>query len=271
MSETLRSGKPVAARKLPGRTLEIEIGAATRPDRSFNVVGLLEGADPMLRAEYLTICSHHDHNPVREGRVFPGSDDNISGAVGMFEIAEALMLSRPKRSVIFVWNTAEEKGLVGSYYFVQHCPVPVEKISANLDLDMISRNARDQIYLIGSNKLSSELDASIQAMNAKPGPGLALDYKYEAPGHPDRFFFRSDQYPYIRYGIPAVWFFCGTTEDYHTEGDIEAKVDYAKMEKVSELVYRVAMDIGNKPALLALDLRPEVKTRGPENMKVEWK
>jgi len=271
MSATLRSGKPVAARKLPGRKLEIEIGAATRPDRSFNVVGLLEGADPVLRAEYLTICSHHDHNPVREGRVFPGSDDNISGAVGMFEIAEALMMSRPKRSVIFVWNTAEEKGLVGSYYFVQHCPVPVEKISANLDLDMISRNARDQIYLIGSNKLSSELDASIQAMNAKPGPGLALDYEYEAPGHPDRFFFRSDQYPYIRYGIPAVWFFCGTTEDYHTEGDIEAKVDYAKMEKVSELVYRVAMDIGNKPALLALDLRPEVKTRGPENMKVEWK
>jgi hypothetical protein len=271
MSATLRSGKPVAARKLPGRKLEIEIGAATRPDRSFNVVGLLEGTDPVLRDEYLTICSHHDHNPVREGRVFPGSDDNISGAVGMFEIAEALMLSRPKRSVIFVWNTAEEKGLVGSYYFVQHCPVPVEKISANLDLDMISRNAGDQIYLIGSNKLSSELDASIHAMNAKPGPGLALDYKYEAPGHPDRFFFRSDQYPYIRYGIPAVWFFCGTTEDYHTEGDIEAKVDYAKMEKVSELVYRVAMDIGSKPALLALDLRPEVKTRGPENMKVEWK
>jgi hypothetical protein len=271
MSETLRSGKPVAARKLPGRQLELGIGAATRPDRSFNVMAVLEGADPALKEEYLTISSHHDHNPVREGRIFPGSDDNISGAVGMFEIAEALMLSRPKRSVIFVWNTAEEKGLIGSYQFVQHCPVPAEKISANLNLDMISRNDPGQIYLIGSNKLSSELDASIRAMNAKPGPGLALDYKYEAPGHPDRFFFRSDQYPYIRYGIPAVWFFCGTTEDYHTEGDIEAKVDYAKMEKVSELVYRVAMDIGNKPALLALDLRPEVTARGPENMKVEWK
>ncbi|RPJ02167.1 MAG: M28 family peptidase [Candidatus Aminicenantes bacterium] len=271
MSATLHSGKPVAARKLPGRKLEIAIGAAIRSDRSFNVVAVLEGADPVLREEYLTICSHHDHNPVREGRIFPGSDDNISGAVGMFEIAEALTLSRPRRSVIFVWNTAEEKGLIGSYYFVQHCPVPVEKISANLDLDMISRNAADQIYLIGSNKLSSELDASIQAMNAKPGPGLALDYTYEAPGHPDRFFFRSDQYPYIRYGIPAVWFFCGTTEDYHTEGDVEAKVDYAKMEKVSELVYRVAMDIGDKPALLALDLRPEVKARGAENMKIEWK
>jgi len=146
----------------------------------------------------------------------------------------------------------------------------VEKISANLDLDMISRNAGDQIYLIGSNKLSSELDASIHAMNAKPGPGLALDYKYEAPGHPDRFFFRSDQYPYIRYGIPGVWVFCGTTSDYHTERDVEEKVDYRKMEKVVRLTYLVAMDIGNKPGLLKLDLHPEVKTRGAHNMKVVW-
>jgi Zn-dependent M28 family amino/carboxypeptidase len=240
-------------------------------ERSFNVVACLEGADPVLKSQYLTISSHHDHNPVREGRVFPGADDNISGVVGMFEIAEALMISKPKRSVVFVWNTAEEKGLVGSYYFVQHCPVPVEKISANLNLDMISRNDTNHIYLIGSNKLSSELDASIKAMNKKPGPGLTLDYKYEAPGHPDRFFFRSDQYPYIRYGIPAVWFFCGTTEDYHTEGDVEAKADYAKMEKVAKLVTLVAMDVAAKPDLLALDLRPEVKTRGPENMKVEWR
>jgi Zn-dependent M28 family amino/carboxypeptidase len=234
-------------------------------------VAWLEGSDPGLRNEYLTISSHHDHNPPREGRIFPGSDDNISGVVGMFELAEALLIRRPKRSVIFVWNTAEEKGLIGSYYFVQHCPVPVDRISANLNLDMISRNATDHLYLIGSNKLSSELDASIRAMNRDPGPGLTLDDKYESPAHPDRFFFRSDQYPYIRYGIPGVWFFCGTTEDYHMEGDIEAKADYAKMEKVCRLVYRVAMDIGDKPALLKLDLRPEVTARGPENMKVEWR
>jgi hypothetical protein len=271
ISEALRAGKPVAAKRLAGRRLDLEVGAATRKEKSFNVVAYLEGADPALRQEYLTVSSHHDHNPDREGRVFPGADDNISGVVGMFEIAGAMMISRPKRSVIFVWNTAEEKMLLGSYYFVQHCPVPVEKISADLNLDMISRNATDRIYLIGSNKLSSELDATIQAMDKKPGPGLTLDYTYEAAGHPDRFFFRSDQYPYIRYGIPAVWFFCGTTADYHTEGDVEAKADYAKMEKVSKLVYLVAMDIGNKPALLKLDLRPEVRARGPENMKVEWR
>ena len=271
MSAALRSGERVAARRLPGRRLEIEIGVSTRMDKTHNVVAVLRGADPVLRDEYLTISSHHDHNPMREGRIYPGSDDNISGVVGMFEIAEALKISKPRRSVVFVWNTAEERGLIGSYSFVQHCPVPVEKISANLNLDMISRNDTNHIYLIGSNKLSSELDASIRAMNEPPGPGLTLDYEYEDPAHPDRFFFRSDQYPYIRYGIPAVWFFCGTTEDYHTEGDVAAKADFGKMEKVCELVYLVAKDIGDRPALLALDARPEVKARGQENMKVAWR
>ena len=270
MIETIRRGQRVAPHKMPGRKLEIELGVVTRKDTTLNIVAYAEGTDPTLRNEYVTISSHHDHNPGREGRIYPGSDDDASGVVGMFEIAEALMVERPKRSVVFVWNTAEEKGLVGSYYFVQHCPVPVEKISANLNLDMISRNDTSHLYLIGSNKVSSELDASIQAMNTKAS-GLKLDYKYEDPAHPDRFFFRSDQYPYIRYGIPGVWFFCGTTEDYHMEGDIEAKADYAKMEKVSKLVYLVAMDIGNKPALLKLDLRPEVKARGEQNMKVGWR
>ncbi|MCX6568274.1 MAG: M20/M25/M40 family metallo-hydrolase [Candidatus Aminicenantes bacterium] len=270
MIETIRRGERVSSKLMPGRKLEVELGVATRKDKTFNVVAYAEGADPALRNEYLAIGSHYDHNPMREGRIYPGADDDASGVVGMFEIAEALMVERPKRSVVFVWDTGEEKGLVGSYYFVQHCPVPVEKISANLNLDMISRNDTNHLYLIGSNKVSSELDASIQAMNTGPIK-LTLDYKYEDPAHPDQFFFRSDQYPYIRYGIPGVWFFCGTTEDYHTEGDIEAKVDYAKMEKVSKLVYLVAMDIGNKPALLKLDLRPEIKARGEQNMKVVWR
>ncbi|HUT07934.1 MAG TPA: M28 family peptidase [Candidatus Latescibacteria bacterium] len=271
MIETIRQGKRVASKKMPGRKLEIELGVVTRQDTTLNVVAYAEGTDPALRNEYLTISSHHDHLGTREGRIYPGSDDNASAVVGMFEIAEALMVERPKRSVIFVWNTGEEKGLIGSYYFVQHCPVPVEMISANLNLDMISRNDTNHLYLIGSNKVSSELDASIQAMNKRSGLDMTLDYKYEDPAHPDRFFFRSDQYPYIRYGIPGVWFFCGTTEDYHTDGDIEAKADYAKMEKVSKLVYLVAMDIGNKPALLKLDLRPEITARGEQNMKVGWR
>jgi hypothetical protein len=270
MSDMIRRGQRVAPRSPIGKRLEVSIAVETRKKKTLNVVGYVEGNDPNLKDEYVVIGSHHDHLAPREGRIYPGSDDNNSGVVGMFEIAEAVMARRPKRSVIFVWHTAEEKGLIGAYYFVQHCPVPVEKISANINLDMISRNKTDHIYLIGSNKLSSELDESIEKMNER-GIGFELDYTYEDPGHPDRFFFRSDQYPYIRYGIPGVWFFCGTTEDYHTPGDIEEKADYEKLEKVAKLAYLVTMDIGNKPEMLKLDLHPDITGRGPENMKINWR
>jgi len=263
-----RRGQVVAPHVYPGTSLNVAVAFDQHRRTTPNVVAWLPGSDPRLREEYVVIGSHHDHNPPREGRVFPGADDNISGCAGMLAIAKAMMVERPKRSVIFVWHTAEERGLVGAYYFVQHSPVPVEKISANLNLDMISRNDPNAIYLIGSNKLSSELDASFHEMSR--GVKLTLDYKYEDPGEPNRFFFRSDQYPYIRYGIPGVWVFCGTTPDYHTEGDVEEKADYGKMEKVVRLTYLVAMDVGNKSAPLKLDLHPEVKTRGAHNMKVVW-
>jgi Zn-dependent M28 family amino/carboxypeptidase len=192
----------VPPKALTGKTAEIAVLFDHRTVTTPNVVAYLPGSDPVLKDEYVVIGSHHDHNPPREGRVFPGADDNASGCVAMFVIAKAMMLERPKRSVIFVWHTAEERGLVGAYYFVQHSPVPPEKISANLNLDMITRNDTNSIYLIGSTKISSELDRSFHAMNA--GVKLTLDYKYDDPAEPNRFFFRSDQYPYMRYGIPGV-------------------------------------------------------------------
>jgi hypothetical protein len=269
MFEAGGQGQPLPAKSLEGKTLEVGIFFEQRKQTTPNVVAYLSGSDPKLKEEYIVIGSHHDHLGVREARIFPGADDNASGAVAMLELAKALMVERPRRSVIFVWHTAEEKGLIGAYYFVQHCPVPVEKISANLNLDMITRNDPNGIYLIGSNKVSTELDKSIQAANGR-SVHLTLDYKYEDPGHPERFFFRSDQYPYIRYGIPGVWFFCGTTEDYHQETDVEEKADYKKMEKVTKLVYLVAMAIGNKPGLLKLDVNPDIASRGKHNMKIIW-
>ena len=267
--EAVNLNRSVAAKALADRTVDITVLFDTRTRTTPNVVAYLPGSDPVLKHEYVVIGAHHDHNPVREGRIFPGADDNISGCVGMLEIAKAMMIERPRRSTIFVWHTAEERGLVGAYYFVQHSPVPTEKISANLNLDMISRNDPNSIYLIGSNKISSELDRSLKDVNAA-SVKLALDYKYEDPGEPNRFFFRSDHYPYMRYGIPGVWIFCGTTPDYHQDTDLEERVDYGKMEKVTRLTYLVAMDIGNRPALLPLDLHPQVKARGAHNMKVVW-
>jgi hypothetical protein len=258
----------IAPRLLPRRSLDISVAFEQRTVSTPNVVAFLPGGDPKLKDEYVVIGSHHDHNPVREGRIFPGADDNASGSVAMLSIAKAMMVERPKRSVIFVWHTAEERGLVGAYYFVQHSPVPVEKISANLNLDMITRNDPNGIYLIGTTKLSTELDRSFRDANASIK--LNFDYRYDDPAEPNRFFFRSDQYPYIRYGIPGVWVFCGTTPDYHQETDVEEKADYGKMEKVTRLTYLVAMDIGSKPGLLKLDVHPEVKTRGKENMRIVW-
>lgn len=259
----------VSAREMPGRALELALYFDVRTTATPNVVGWVEGSDAKLKDEFLVISSHIDHLAVREGRIFPGADDDGSGTVGMLSLAKAIVAERPRRSVVFLWNTAEEDGLIGAYHFVQHSPVPAAKISANLNLDMISRNDPGLIYLIGSNKLASGLDQSFHRQNER-SVRLKLDYTYESPAHPDRFFFRSDQYPFIRYGIPGVWVFCGTTPDYHQEADAFEKADLVKAEKVTKLVYLVAMDIGGQPGLLKLDLHPEITSRGAHNMRINW-
>ncbi len=269
MFDRLAAGQRVPSREIAGRTVEVRVELERRAGTTRNVVAWIEGRDPVLKGEYVVIGSHHDGVGYREDAVLPGADDDISGAVAMFSIGKALLVERPRRSVIFVWHTGEEKGLFGAYYFVQHSPVPVEKITANLNLDMISRNDPNSIYLIGSNKVSMELDRALHEVNDR-FTKLKLDYTYQEPAHPDRFFFRSDQYPYIRYGIPGVWFFCGTTPDYHQPTDTEDRADYAKMERVTRLVYHAALEVGNKPALLKLDADPRITTRGPHNMRIDW-
>lgn len=266
----IQKEKQVPGRKLGGRKMDISIVTQKQKDKTYNVVAWLEGTDERLKEEYVLFGSHHDHNGTREGRIYNGADDNGSGTVAMLELAQALQIERPKRSVIFVWHTAEEKGLWGSRYFVEHSPIPVEKMSAELNMDMICRNDPDHLYIIGSNKLSSELDAIINAVNDR-NIGLNLDYKYEDPQHPDNFFFRSDQYPYIQYGIPAVWYFCGTTEDYHQETDTIDRVDFVKMERVTRFVYLTAMAIGNKPEMLKLNIHPDITKRGEHNLQVKWR
>lgn len=270
MFAAIRRGEQIPGRKIQRKKIEISLKTGKGRDTTYNVVGWLEGTDERLKQEYVLFGSHHDHIGAREGRIFNGADDNGSGSVAMLEIAQALQIARPKRSTLFVWHTAEEKGLWGSRYFVENSPVPVEKMSAELNMDMICRNDPDHLYIVGSNKLSSELDAIINAVNDKY-IRLTLDYKYEDPRHPDNFFFRSDQYPYIQHGIPSVWFFCGTTEDYHQETDTIDRVDFAKMAKIARFVYLTAMRIGNLPGMLKLDIHPEITSRGEHNLKIRWR
>ncbi len=270
MFATIKRGEQVPGKELQRKKIDISLKIQEGRDTTHNVVAWLEGTDEQLKQEYVLFGSHHDHIGAREGRIFNGADDNGSGTVAMLEIAQALSIARPKRSVILVWHTAEEKGLWGSRYFVEHSPVPVENMSAELNMDMICRNDSDHLYLVGSNKLSSELDAIIHAVNDRH-IRMSFDYKYEDPKHEDNFFFRSDQYPYIQYGIPSVWFFCGTTEDYHQETDAVDRADFDKMERVTRLVYLTAMEIGNWPEMLKLDLHPEITARGEHNLKVQWR
>ena len=267
MFATIASGKQVPGKAVNKRA-ELSVITERRPGSSPNVLAVMEGSDPALRSEYVVVSSHHDHLGMRNGRAMNGADDNGSGTVGMLEIAKALAAAKPKRSVILAWFTGEEKGLWGSHYFVNNCPVPLEKISASLNLDMISRNDPKSLFLIASDNLSKELDASIRAMNDSYSK-LTFDYVYNNRAHPDRFYYRSDQYPFIRMGIPGVWIFCGTTPDYHTPNDVIARVDFKKMEKVTRMIYLVTLDIGNKPALLKLDANPEVTTRGKHNTAVD--
>jgi Zn-dependent M28 family amino/carboxypeptidase len=134
-------------------------------------------------------------------------------------------------------------------------------------MDMLGRNNPDSLFLVGSDLLSSGLDASIRKMNQKSGTNFGFDYRYSNLTHPQRVYFRSDHYPFIRFGIPSVWFFCGFTSDYHTYRDVTERIDYGKFLKATRLVYATAIDIGNMKDLLKLDINPAVTSRGKLNLR----
>lgn len=238
-----------------------------------NVVAVWEGSDPLLKSEYVALGAHYDHVgygcfPAGNDTLCNGADDDGSGTTALLAMAEALSKSpaRPKRSVLFVWHCGEEKGLWGSRYFTEYPTVPLDKIVAQINLDMVGRskkegdtNARnaeltgpDTIYLIGSTMMSTELGELVNTVN-KSYLNLTFDTKYDDPRDPNRFFFRSDHYNYARKGIPIIFFFDGVHEDYHRPGDTADKIDYQKMEKVTRTIYMTAWEIANRPERLKVD------------------
>lgn len=248
-----------------------------------NVVAVWEGADPVLKAEYVALGAHYDHvgsGCPRAGSdtICNGADDDGSGTTALLAMAEALSKapSRPKRSVLFVWHTGEEKGLWGSRYFTEHPTVPLNQIVAQVNLDMIGRSKKegdtnprnaeltgpDSIYLIGSTMMSTELGELVNTVN-KSYLNITFDTKYDDPRDPNRFFFRSDHINYARKGIPIIFFFDGTHEDYHGAGDTADKIDYQKMEKVTRTIYMTVWEIASRPAKLKVDkpLPPQISGR----------
>jgi len=238
-----------------------------------NVVAVWEGGDPVLKAEYVALGAHYDHvgsgcPPKGTDTICNGADDDGSGTTALLGMAEALAKAptRPKRSVLFVWHCGEEKGLWGSRYFTEFPTVPLNQVVAQINIDMIGRSKKegdtnqrnneltgpDAVYVIGSTMMSTELGEIVNSVN-NSFLKLTFDTKYDDPGDPNRFFFRSDHYNYARKGIPIIFFFDGVHEDYHRAGDSADKIDYQKMEKITRTIYMTLWEIANRPARLKVD------------------
>jgi Zn-dependent M28 family amino/carboxypeptidase len=237
-----------------------------------NVVAVWEGGDPVLKNEYVAVGAHYDHvgicAPGQADPICNGADDDGSGTTALLGMAEAISHAKqkPKRSVLFVWHCGEEKGLWGSRYFTDYPTIPLDKIVTQLNIDMIGRskkegdtNPRNQtlsgpntVYVIGSKMMSTELGELSESVN-KSFLNLELDYKYDDPADPNRFFFRSDHYNYARKGIPIIFYFDGVHEDYHRPGDEPQKIDYDKMQKVARTVYMTLWAVASLPKRPAVD------------------
>ena len=244
-------------------TFEMILEASSESKPSENVAAIIKGSEKP--DEYIIISSHLDHIGIDgDGEVFNGADDDGSGTVAMLEIAEAFKTAadnghKPKRSIIFLHVTGEEKGLLGSRYYTDHEPlVPLENTITDLNIDMIGRidpkreGDRNYIYLIGSDKLSTDLHNISEQVN-KEFVNIELDYKYNAENDPNRFYYRSDHYSFAKNNIPVIFYFNGTHADYHQISDTPDKINYDLLENRSRLIFHTAWEIANREERLIVD------------------
>ncbi|MEO7971185.1 MAG: M20/M25/M40 family metallo-hydrolase, partial [bacterium] len=275
--DAVYSGKTPDSFELnPEKQLTITVKTKSEFLSTQNVVAVFEGSDPLLKDEYVAVGAHYDHVgigvPLNGDAIYNGADDDGSGTTALLAMAEALAKApqRPKRSVLFVWHTGEEKGLWGSRYFSENPTIPLNQIVTQINIDMIGRSKKegdanprnanlsgpDEVFVIGSKMMSTELGALTEKVN-KDYLNLAFNYRYDDPTDPNRFFFRSDHYNYAKKGIPIVFFFDGEHEDYHRPGDEVQKIDFQKMEKITRTVYMLLWDVAN------LAVRPKVDKQLP--------
>jgi len=242
-----------------------------------NVVGLVEGSDPVLKKTYVMFGSHLDHTgyrtaaPAAGGRGAPapgtvpdlinnGADDDGSGSTGLMAIAKAFATGpKPKRSVLFVWHSGEESGLQGSRYMADFPVVPIDTVQAQFNIDMIGRN-RDNlpgeastVYVIGADRISTELHNMVVDANLGTREPLQLNYEYNDPRDPNSFYTRSDHYSYAAKGIPIAFFFTGTHPDYHQPSDSVEKIIFPKMQRITQMVYEAGFNVANREQPLVRD------------------
>ncbi len=284
--------EPLPSFALTGVTLTFNIDAdydIVRTQLTHNIVGIVEGTDARLKNTYVAFGAHYDHVGYAEGevtgtdgdkrrlgapgrvtpgheddRVWNGADDDGSGTVALMSIARAFAEGpRPKRSVLLVWHAGEERGLLGSRYFADYPTVPIESIVTQLNIDMIGRNRDDKasesntVYLVGSDRISSELHAINRDANAALPRPLTLDYEFNDPTDPESLYTRSDHYSYAAKGIPIIFFTTGLHPDYHANTDEVSKIEFDKLARITQLVYETGLRVAN------LDHAPVRDNRGP--------
>ena len=226
-----------------------------------NVLGFIEGTDK--KEDIIVISAHHDHLGKHDGQVFNGADDDGSGTSAIITMAEAFAKAKkeghgPRRSLLFLSVTGEEKGLFGSEYYSKHPTFPLAQTEADLNVDMIGRTdvehegKPDYVYVIGSDKLSSELRVILEAQNKQYGP-IDMDYRFDDPNDPNRFYYRSDHYNFAVNKIPVAFFFNGVHAEYHQQNDEIEKIEFAKMEKRARLVFHTAWELANRDGRIAVD------------------
>jgi hypothetical protein len=273
-----RDREPLAGFTVPGVTITFNVDhdyRVIRTQLTQNVVGIVEGTDARLKSTYIALGAHYDHvghaeseltddgrRPTPPGRVtagrnqdriWNGADDDGSGTVALMALARAFQQGqRPKRSLVFVWHAGEERGLYGSRYFVDHAPMPLDQVIAHLNMDMIGRNRDDRtteantVYLVGSDRISSELHELSREANAALARPMTLDYEFNDTTDPEQFYYRSDHYSYAAKGIPSVFFTTGVHPDYHANTDEVSKIEFAKLQRVTGLIYETAARLANR-------------------------
>lgn len=228
---------------------------------SENVVAFIEGTE--FPNEYLVISAHYDHVGMDNDEVYNGADDNASGTAGIMEIARVFQTAKnegngPKRSIIILNCTGEEYGLHGSRYYTDHPLYPLNNTIANLNVDMIGRiddehtNHPNYIYLVGSDRLSNELHQVSESANEKYVQ-LTLDYKFNAPNHPEMIYYRSDHYNFAKNNIPVIFYYNGPHADYHQPTDTVEKIAFDEMTNRVKLIFATAWELANRKERIKLN------------------
>ncbi len=230
---------------------------------SENVVAFIKGTE--MPDEILVISAHLDHEGIKDGEIYNGADDDGSGTVAVLEIAEAFQQAvkdgySPRRSILFLHVTGEEKGLLGSRYYTDMNPIfPLENTVADLNIDMIGRidpkrkeGDRNYVYLIGSDKLSTELHELSEEVNKKY-TNVELDYTFNDENDPNRYYYRSDHYNFVKNNVPVIFYFNGTHDDYHRPSDTPDKIEYDLLENRTRLVFHTAWEVANRDKRVVVD------------------